>query len=124
MHRNLDPVFDLYKQEVAKTANYTVLPGDNGNLFTNAGASAAIVFTLPALGPLYKFGFIVIAGQNVSIASAAGDDIVTFNDAAADQISFETSNELIGGYVELFTNQAADKWYVRRFSNNTITVTS
>lgn len=122
MHRNSDGVFDLYFNEVAKTADYTIVPGDNGTLFTNGGAAGAVVFTLPALKNGYFFGFLVTADQSVTIASAAGDDIVTFNDAAADSLAFSTAGEKLGGHVDVFSNLAGDKWYVKRHSQNTITV--
>jgi hypothetical protein len=42
----------------AKTADYTVTTADNGSIFTNTGASGAVVFSLPAatVGLHYKFG--------------------------------------------------------------------
>lgn len=123
MHRNSDGVFDLYLNEVAKTADYTILPADNGTLFTNAGAAGAVVFTLPAIAKGYFLGFFVVANQNVTVASAgSNDNIVVINDAAADSVAFSTNNEKIGGYVELFTSLAGDKWYVRKYCSNTLTV--
>ena len=123
LHRNSDPVFDLYVQETAKTANYQIVAGDNGTLFTNAGAVGAVTFTLPALaiGPML-FGFMVIADQTVTIASSEGDNIVTPNDASADSLAFQTPGDRVGGYVELFTNAAGTKWYVRKFSPNAVTI--
>lgn len=122
LHRNSDNVFDLYVDEVSKGGDYTVQAGDNGKLFTNGDCTAAMTFTLPSLGVGYLFGFLVTANQNVTIACAEGDKIVTFNDAAADSLAFSTSSEKLGGYVELFTNAAGTKWYVKKLCSNTITV--
>lgn len=113
-----------WRAEVAKTANYTVLPSDNGKLFTNTGASGAVTFTLPTRAAGYKLGFFVVADQNVTVSSAAGDDMVTVNDASADSVAFSTSNEKIGAYVVLFTNAAGTKWYVDKRCPNSMTVST
>ena len=109
----------------AKTANYTVLVEDNGTLFTNAGASGAVVFTLPAnaknRGLNYKF--FAVANQNLKVAAATANTIVTFNDATADSVSFETSNEKIGGFFELIGADNS-KWYcIPRIGQDSQTIT-
>lgn len=111
-------------REVAKTADYTVVAADNGTTFTNTGAAGAVVFTLPALAPGLAFEFRVVADQNVTVASVAGDDMIVFNDAAADSVAFSTAGQKIGGGVLVFSNAAGTKWYVRNASAgaNTITV--
>jgi len=102
--------------ESAKTANYTVLTTDNGTLFTNTGASGAVVFTLPTLAAGLVYEFLVTADQSVTVASAAGDDMVVFNDATADSVAFSTSSEKIGGSLLIFSNSAGTKWYVNQVS--------
>ena len=102
--------------EVAKTANYTITKLENGTLFTNTGAEAAVVFTLPALSPFLYFRFMVTADQSVTVSSAAGDDMVVFNDATADSVAFSTSSEKIGGSLLIFSNSAGTKWYVNQVS--------
>lgn len=86
---------------VAKTANYVVTYADNNTLFTNRGASGAVVFTLPAL-PLksLRYGFYVAANQDVTVNSAAVNQIVAFNDVDADGIAFTTSGEKAGTFIE------------------------
>ena len=123
LHRNSDPVFDLYIDEVAKTANYTIVSGDNGKLFTNLGAAGTVIFTLPALavGP-FKFGFLVVADFTVQISSAEGANIVAFNNASANSLAFSTGGAKIGGHLEFFSNADGTKWYVKVRSTNTITV--
>ncbi len=87
---------------VPKTANYTVVNADSDKLFTNRGASGAVTFTLPA-NPRkgLRFGFYVVADQNVTIASGTADTLVVFNDPTADSISFSTSAEKVGAFVEV-----------------------
>lgn len=113
-----------WAREVAKTANYTILPADNGTLFTNAGDGDAIVFTLPAIKPGFRFGFRVVAGFNFTVGSAEGDNVVALNDAAADSVAFVTIAQLIGGGFIIESNQAGTLWYVSNASAgaNTITV--
>ena len=125
----MDQMFGLpagpsgWMDEVAKTANYTILPSDNGKLFTNTGASGAVTLTLPALAPGYKFGFFVVANQNLTVSSAAGNDIVVFNDAAASTLAFSTTNEKIGGMLVVESNLDGTKWYASKPCSNTLTVT-
>lgn len=113
-----------WKRQISKTAAYTVVAADNFTLFDNIGATGAVTFTLPALANGYLFGFLVQADQNVTVASAAGDDMVAFNDASADSVAFSTSGEKIGGLFAVYTNPAANKWIVenRSAGANTVTV--
>lgn len=98
----------------AKTANYTILPSDPcGTLFTNRGAAGAVTFTLPAptavpAGQWYLFAG--IAGQNILVATATADTLVTKNDAAADSVAMSTAGELIGGAMLAFCDGTA--WVV------------
>lgn len=108
-------------QQVNKAADYTVLAADAGTLFT---ASAAVNFTLPALAPgLGPFGFLNLADSNMTVTSAAGDDIVWDNDAAADSLAFSTASHKIGGFLVFTVNAAGTKWYVENRSPATCTVT-
>lgn len=113
-----------WKRFVSKTADYTVVANDNFTLFDNVGASGAVTFTLPTLANGYFFGFRVQADQNVTVASAAGDDMIAFNDASADSVAFSTSGEKIGGMVVVYSNPGATKWIVenRSAGANTVTV--
>jgi hypothetical protein len=114
-----------YLRETAKTADYTVVAADAGTLFTTTGAAGAIIFTLPALaagrGP---FGFLNVVDQNMTVASAEGDNIVALHDASADSVAFSTASQKIGGHVLVWANAAGTKWYVsnRSAGANTITV--
>ena len=109
--------------ERAKATDYTVTTSDMGVLFTNTGAAGAVNFTLPAIEAGLAFEFQVVADQDLTVTSAAGDDMVAFNDAAADSVAFSTAGQKIGGRLLVHANDAGTLWYVRNMSpGNTITV--
>lgn len=106
-----------------KQEAYTVVAADNFSMFDNADASGAVTFTLPAIARGYLFGFRVVADQNVTVASAEGDNMIALDDAAADSVAFSTTNELIGGVIWVYTNPAADVWIVENHSAGAHTIT-
>lgn len=111
------------RNEVAKTASYTVVAGDVGTFFTTTGASGAVVFTLPAIAAGLYFWFLNTVDQSMTVTSAAGTDIVTFDNAEATSLAFSTSSEKIGGFLFVQANQAGTKWYAQNLSfANTVTV--
>jgi hypothetical protein len=97
----------LPRPVVAKTANYQIVSplanaaGDAcGTCFTTRGAAGAVTFTLPAItgnmsGLWYEFR--TVAGQNTTVAGAAGT-VVTFNNAAATSVTTSTAGQLIGAH--------------------------
>ena len=109
---------------LAKTSDYTIVASDNMTEFTNAGAAGTVNFTLPTLANGYMFRFRVVADQTLTVTSAAGNDIVTYNDAAASSLSFGTGSQKIGGGLMLYSNPAGTAWYSSNLSSgaNTITV--
>ncbi|MGE3410133.1 MAG: hypothetical protein AB7I37_25340, partial [Pirellulales bacterium] len=93
-------------------------------LFTTTGASGAVTFTLPALAAgLGPFEFLNTVNQDMIIASAAGDDIVTDGDAAADSIAFSTASHKIGGRARFRANAAGTAWHVEILSPPACVVT-
>ncbi len=95
---NLFPWVDI----VAKTADYTVTEADNNTLFTNRGAAGAVIFTLPTTAKKgLRYGFHLVAGQNLTVTAGTADTMISFNDAAADSVAFSTVAELIGGHFEV-----------------------
>lgn len=109
------------RRVVAKTADYSVsaaLDRDD-TIFTNRGASGAVVFTLPSptrgyLGARYHFRSVV--DQNLTVAGAANGDIVTLNDQAANSVAMSTANQKIGGSMVaecIETAEGTFKWLVR-----------
>lgn len=107
----------------AKTSNYTVLAADAGTLFTTTGASGAVTFTLPAIAAgLGPFEFLNTVDQNMTVASAEGDNIVTLNDNAADSLAFSTSSQKVGGHLRVYADNAGTKWLVEVLSGGTLTI--
>jgi len=115
-----------YKGEVAKTADYTVTSADNGMLFTTTGASGTVVFTLPTLAAGLRFRFFNTVNQTMTVASAAGDDMITDGDAGADSVTLSTSSHKIGGGFDVIANAAGTAWYVFSLGTpaNVVTVVS
>lgn len=94
-----------YPAVVAKTASYTIKPpmDRDGTLFTNRGATGAIVFTLPEARLSlkgYRYRFLTVADQDVTIATATADTALVKNDAAADSLAASTGGEKIGAVME------------------------
>lgn len=89
----------LYEHISNHTASYVLLEEDCGKLFTNQGASGAVTFTLPTAANLaagWNATFFNAENQNLTVASAEGDNMAAFNDVAADSVALSTSNEKVG----------------------------
>ena len=111
-----------FRRIIAKTADYTVVEADDGTLFTTLGAAAAVEFTLPAPRPGYWFAFLAAVDQNLKVSSAAVGQLMTYHDAAANSVSYE-STQKIGGCVILL-GISTTKWFVLQIGANTLTVTT
>lgn len=111
-------------REIEKTASYTVVAADNMSCIVQSGSSGAVTFTLPAIGKGYRFVFRNQDDQNMIVASAEGDNMVTTNDAAADSVAFQTSSQKIGGAVLIYSNEQGDKWIVENRSAGANTITA
>ena len=92
------------RRVVAKTANYTINPNadDAGTLFTNAGATGAVTFVLPApslrtLGDWYEF--LGVADQTITVGVPTADTAIALNDTAADSLALSTGGQKIAGLV-------------------------
>ncbi|WP_020475716.1 head decoration protein [Zavarzinella formosa] len=105
----------------AKTADYTVTAADSGKQFTTTGAAGAVNFTLPACAKGYRFRFVNIVNQNMTITAPSGK-LVTFNNAAATSVAFSTSGNKIGAAVEITTDETGTKYIALLFGANTPTV--
>ena len=80
------------------TANYVVTQEESGTHFDNVGAGAVVVFTLPALADGLEFWFhAAVLAQDLVVSSPGANTMVVFNDIAATQIAFNTTNEKAGG---------------------------
>lgn len=108
-----DPAGFLAGQQmrtVAKAADYTVATTDNGTMFTNAGASAKIVFTLPAIQAGLEYTFYSEDNDGLRITAATADTIVCHNDTAADSIDLATTGRNIGGVLRIRANADGTRW--------------
>lgn len=84
------------------TTTYTLTAAQSGSFIHNAAMTAATTLTLPAIstGPFW-FRIIQGAGYAITVTSVVADTIITFNDVAADSVTFSTSSEIIGGSYEV-----------------------
>lgn len=85
------------------TSTYTLKANQSGAIVHNASATQACTLTLPAIsdGPFY-FKVVQGAGYAITVTAATADTIITFNDIAADSVTFSTASEIIGGHYEVF----------------------
>lgn len=108
----------------AGSNTYTLTSADNGALLVTGDATAAQTVVLPTRAAGLTFEFLNVVNQDLTINSAAGDDIVALNDAAADSLAFSTASQKIGAHVRLTCNAAATKWYVHNYGDQSITLTT
>jgi hypothetical protein len=105
---------------VAKAANYTVLATESGTIFTTTGATGAVTFTLPAPAAGLIYTFFNTVDQNMTVAGAVDDKIITFNDLDADSVSFSTAGNKIGACVQVVSDGTS--WLVMPMGSGTMTV--
>ncbi|MEO1063743.1 MAG: hypothetical protein AAFZ07_20185 [Actinomycetota bacterium] len=114
---------DVRSQVEAKTADYTVLAGDMGKIFTTRGAGGAVTFTLPAASPELEGSvveFYAVADQNLVVAGQ-DEGLVVFNDLTADSIALQTTSEKIGGGFRAVCDGTS--WIVVPLATETQTIT-
>ena len=117
---------DLMKVE-AKDASYSVsMPTDSGKFFTTTGASGVVTFTLPTVAGLTGCHcyFYNTVDQNMVIQCVDADEdlLVILNDAAADNLTFEQTNELIGAGIHAVCD--GSKWCLMEVSAGSEAVTT
>jgi hypothetical protein len=107
-----------------KTTNYAMVATDNFTHFDNTGAAGSVTLTLPAIANGYYFGFHAIANFTFAVTSFEGANIVAFNNASANTITFSTAGNIIGGGGVFYSNPAGTKWIFenRSAGANTVTV--
>lgn len=91
----------LERRVLAKAASYQIQPSLDraGTVFTNAGATGAITFTLPppgqgVFGWWYRFRSVV--AQNIVVATPIADTLLAPADAAASSVT----STVVGGEIE------------------------
>lgn len=97
---------DGFLREVSKAANYTVLASDNVTEFV---ATAAVVFTLPAIQKGLRFKFRQQANASLHVAAASAV-LVGLNSATLNSVTFNTAGQMLGAAVTIRSNDAGTKW--------------
>jgi hypothetical protein len=107
----------------AKTAAYTVLASEDGVVFTNRGATAAVAFILPLNSTIpigFECTFYGISATGFSVASNPADTLVVLNDATADSLTMTTTSLIIGAALRVMWDGVG--WMTFRWGGNTFTV--
>ena len=109
--------------EIIAATTKTLVAADNGKLFIQT--TGAGNYTLPANSDA-NLGFTVQILQTTDnalvITSAAGDDIVALNNAAADTVTFSTGSQQIGSKVQVSLVQTASgtrRWTIDNLGGTT-----
>ena len=100
------------KPVIAHSSSASLTIGESGALITTEGSAGAVTLTLPAVATSdgVHYWFVNAEDQDMVIAAPA-DTMVTFNDVAADSVTFGTSNEKVGGGAFAYCDGA--KWMVQ-----------
>lgn len=113
-------MMDGFLREVSKAANYTVLATDN---LTEFVATAAVVFTLPAIAKGLRFKFRQQANASMQVAGATSV-LVGLNGASYASLTFNTASQMIGAGCIVRSNDAGTKWIVESCSAPGTTITA
>ena len=107
-----------WQRVIAKAEAYTVTVTDNNTTFTNLGATAKVVFTLPAIAKGLRYRFYSEDNDGLQILAATADTLVVHNDVAADSVEVATTGRNIGAGFEIIANSDATKWLVIPYTWN------
>jgi hypothetical protein len=101
-----------YRSIEARTADTTLVEGDNNVLFTNRGAGAAVNFTLPVTAKKgLRYGFQTVADFSLTVTAGTANTLVLFNDATGSTVAYATAGDMIGGGLEVIGDGTG--WLVR-----------
>ncbi len=106
-----------FKRFVSKSANYTIVAGDNYTLFDNTGATGTVVLTLPAIANGYFFGLYAPVAQVFRFTSAEGSNVI-----GTALTNSSASVTAIGGVIWIYSNSLGTKWIVEQHGTQTITL--
>lgn len=99
-----------------KTAAYTVVAGqDTGKLFTNEGAGGAITFTLPAAVLGDRYGFHVMAAQELRIDPNGTETSGLPSSGAQGAAGKYLTANAVGEWIELICVKAG-QWQVQGYA--------
>lgn len=113
----------MFYKVTALATNTTLNAVHMGGIITNRGAGGALNHTIPDAAAAYNgswFKYVGLAGQNQQFTAATANTLVTFNDAAANAVIFNTANQLIGA--SAFFVCDGTSWYALSDSSATMTV--
>lgn len=102
-----------------KTANYSVVAGDNNAIFMNMGAAGAVNFTLEVANPGDVFAFYVHDAQTINVAAQSGQTIRHGGDVTASGGNF--SSNVVGNFMRVVAVTSTE-WIVDKITG-TWTVT-
>lgn len=114
-----------FRRVVDNAAGVTVTASQSGQMLTTAGASGAVVFTLPALAAGLRFMFLNVVDQNMTITSADANKLVGVNSVTSTSIAASTANQKIGAVIEVIATPIAGvlKWVAFNRSPGVVTMT-
>lgn len=98
------------------TSNFTIRAHQDNYIFTNAGASGNITFTLPACSSVkdgFRVTFLVKAAQNIILSPSGTDQIMLLTNAGGNTIG----NKIVGSTISLVSNSGG-QWYVTGLTGN------
>jgi len=75
----------------AKTGDYSVLGGDNNDLFTNEGTTGLVTFTLPTAAAGLKYTFYVQDVDGIKVEAANSSDTIQIEGLVSDGAGFVES---------------------------------
>lgn len=94
----------------AKTADYTLLTTDSGQVFTNAGAAGTVNFTLPVAAAGLYYEIIATAAQTVALVADAGHTIRNGGSVTSSGGAF--TSDATKGPVLIVKATSTTEWYV------------
>ena len=101
-------------------AAYTFVAEDTGTFFK---CTAALTLTLPAVSAAFKgcHLWVFVAADVTVVIAATADEMITFNDVDADQITWSTSSEKTGAAAHIICDGTA--WMIMLMTEETQTTT-
>lgn len=107
---------------VAKTTDYTCKATESGTIFTSEGATADIEFTTPDTDEAWVLFFYNAEDVEMKVSTPTGNELVTFNNAAADSVNITTASEQIGAGFMIVCGGNDLAYAFGMLSGNTLTV--
>jgi len=107
---------------VAKTSDYTCKASESGTFFTSEGATADIEFTTPDTDEAWVLFFFNAEDVEMKVSTPTANELVTFNNAAADSVNITTASEHIGAGFMIVCGGDDLAYAFSMLAGNTLTV--